>query len=303
MAHLFVTSLFFFNWYLWFFIVFHRYCIFYRLKVRGNPVLSKSISTVFLTVFAHFMSLSHFGSSCNISNFFIICYGDVRSVIFEVTTMTGWRLRRWLAFLAIKHFHRCVLFSQTYCYCTINTTVNRTCRCTQFSSVAQLCLTLWPHESQHTSSPCPSPTPRVYSESCPSSQWCHPTISSSVVPFSSCPQSLPNQGFSNQSTLRMRWPKYWSFGFSISLSNEHLGLISFKMDWLDLLAVQGTLKSLLQHCSSEASILQCSAFFTLGNQKIHVTHFIAILALLWRSRTKPVIIYEVYVYPILLSSK
>ena len=69
--------------------------------------------------------------------------------------------------------------------------------------------------------------------------------------------------FSNQSTLRMRWPKYWSFSLSISPSNEHLGLVSFKMDWLDLLAVQGTLKSLLQHHSSKASILQRSTFYTI----------------------------------------
>ena len=68
--------------------------------------------------------------------------------------------------------------------------------------------------------------------------------------------------FSNESTLRMRWPKYWSFSFSINPSNEHPGLISFRMDWLDLLAIQGTLKSLPQHHSSKASILQCSAFFT-----------------------------------------
>ena len=68
--------------------------------------------------------------------------------------------------------------------------------------------------------------------------------------------------FSNESTLHIRWPKYWSFSFSISPSNEHPGLISFRMDWLDLLAVQETLKSLLQHHSSKASILQCSAFFT-----------------------------------------
>ena len=68
--------------------------------------------------------------------------------------------------------------------------------------------------------------------------------------------------FSNGSTLRMRWPKYWSFSFIISPSNEHPGLISFRMDWLDLLSGQGTLKSLLQHHSSKASILQCSAFFT-----------------------------------------
>ena len=68
--------------------------------------------------------------------------------------------------------------------------------------------------------------------------------------------------FSSESALRIRWPKYWSFSFNISPSNEHPGLISFKMDWLDLLAVQGTLKSLLQHHSSKASILLCSAFFT-----------------------------------------
>ena len=69
------------------------------------------------------------------------------------------------------------------------------------------------------------------------------------------------RGFSNESALRIRWPKYWSFSFNISPSNEHLGLISFRIDWLDLLAVQGTLKSLLQHHSSKASTLCCSAFF------------------------------------------
>ena len=76
------------------------------------------------------------------------------------------------------------------------------------------------------------------------------------------PIPLSIRVFSNESTFRMRWPKYWSFSFSISPSNEHPGLISFRMDWLDLLAVQGTLKSLLQHHSSKASILLCSAFFT-----------------------------------------
>ena len=100
---------------------------------------------------------------------------------------------------------------------------------------------LQPHELQHTRPPCPSPTPGVHPNSCPSSQWCHPAISSSVVPFSSCPQSLPASVFSNESTLCMRCPKYWSFSFSIVPSKEHPGLISFRMDWLDLLAVQGTL--------------------------------------------------------------
>ena len=117
------------------------------------------------------------------------------------------------------------------------------------------------HGLQHARSPCPSATPGVYSDSCPLSQWCHPTISSSVVPFSS-PLIFPSIGvFSSGSVLCIRWPKYWSFSLNISPSNEHPGLISFRMDWLDLLAVQGTLKSLLQHHSSKASILQHSAFF------------------------------------------
>ena len=87
-------------------------------------------------------------------------------------------------------------------------------------------------------------------------------MSSSVIPFSSCPQSLPASVFSNESALRMRWPNYCSFSFSIIPSKEIPGLISFRMDWLDLLAVQGTLKSLLQHHSLKAPILQRSAFFT-----------------------------------------
>ena len=95
------------------------------------------------------------------------------------------------------------------------------------------------HESQHARPPCPSPTPRVYSNSCPLSQWSHPAISSSVVPFSSCPQSFSASGSFQMSVFHIKWPKYWSFSFNISPSNEHPGLISFRMDWLDLLAVQG----------------------------------------------------------------
>ena len=121
---------------------------------------------------------------------------------------------------------------------------------------------LWYHESQHARPTCLSPTPGVHSNSRPSSRWCHPAISSSVIPFSSCPQSLPASVFSNESTLCMKWPKYWSFSFSIIPSKEHPGFISFRMDWLDLLVVQGTLKSLLQHHSSKASTLRRSAFFT-----------------------------------------
>ena len=123
---------------------------------------------------------------------------------------------------------------------------------------------LQPHELQHTRPPCPSPTPGVHSNSPPSSQWCHPAISSSVVPFSSCPQSLPASESFPMSQLRMRWPKYWSFSFSVIPSKETPGLISFRMDWLDLLAVQGTLKSLLQHqsypCDENFPILMLRKF-------------------------------------------
>ena len=115
----------------------------------------------------------------------------------------------------------------------------------QFSSVQSLsCVqdSLWPHGLQHARLPCPQLTPRVNSHSCPLSQWCHPTISPSVIPFSSHLQSFP-AFLSDEAVLHIRWPKYWSFSFSISPSNEYSGLLSFKMDWLDLLAAQRTLKS------------------------------------------------------------
>ena len=121
---------------------------------------------------------------------------------------------------------------------------------------------LRPHKSQHARPPCPSPTPRVHPNPCPSSRWCHPTISFCRPLLLLPPVPPSNRVFSNESALHMRWPKYCSFSFNISPSDKHLGLISFRMDWLDLLAVQGTLKSLLQHHSSKASILQHSVFFT-----------------------------------------
>ena len=121
-----------------------------------------------------------------------------------------------------------------------------------FSSVTQSCQTLWPHGLQHARPPCPSPTPEVYSNSGPLSRWYHPTISSSVIPFSFLPSIFPSiRVFLNESVLRIRWPKYWSFSFNITPSNEYSGLISFRTDWFDLLAVQRTLKSLLQHHSSK----------------------------------------------------
>ena len=107
-----------------------------------------------------------------------------------------------------------------------------------------------------------SPTLRAYSNSCPLSRWCHPIISSFIILFSSRLQSFPASGsFPISQFFTSGGQSIGSFSFIISPPNEHSGLISFRMDWLDLLAVQGTLKSLLQHHSSKASILQCSAFF------------------------------------------
>ena len=116
---------------------------------------------------------------------------------------------------------------------------------------------LQPHELQHTRLPCLSLTHWVCSNSCPLSRWCHPTISSSVAPFFSCPQSFPGSVFSNESALHIRWPKYWSF--SISPLSEYSGLISFRIDWFDLLAIWGTLKNLLYSHNLKALILWCSA--------------------------------------------
>ena len=118
---------------------------------------------------------------------------------------------------------------------------------------------LRPHESQHARPPCPPPTPGVYTNWCPLSWWFQTAISSSVLPFSSCPQSLPaSESF--PLSQHFAWDGQ-SFSFSISPPNEHPGLISFRMDCLDLLAIQGTLKSLLQNHSSKPSVLWCSAFF------------------------------------------
>ena len=130
---------------------------------------------------------------------------------------------------------------------------------------------LWSHRLQHKL-PCPSRTPGAYSNSCPLSWWCHSTISSSAVPLHLSSSIFPSiRVFSKESVLHIRWPKYWSFSFSISPSNEYSELISFMMDWLDLLAVQGTLKSFLQHCSSKASILWCSAFFRVQLSHLYMT--------------------------------
>ena len=128
----------------------------------------------------------------------------------------------------------------------------------QFSSVISDSLQL--HGLQHARLLCPSPTPRVCSNSCLLSWWWHATILSSVIPFS-CLQYFPASGSFQMSQVFASGGQSIGFSFSISPSSEHLGLISFRMDWLDLLAVQGTLKSLLQQHSSKASVLWHSAFF------------------------------------------
>ena len=127
----------------------------------------------------------------------------------------------------------------------------------QFSSVLSFSRVwlLWPHEPQHARPPCQSPTPGIQPNTCPLSRWCHPIISSSVLHFSSCPQTLPASASFQMSQL------------FASGSNEHPGLISFRLGWLDLLTLQGMVKSLLQHHSSRESILRLSAFF-----KVQLSH-------------------------------
>ena len=122
---------------------------------------------------------------------------------------------------------------------------------------------LWPYESQHARPPCPSPTPGVHSDSHPSSTVMPPSHHILCCPFLLLPPIPPSiRVFPSESTLRIRWPGYWSFSFSIIPSKEIPWLIFSRMDWFGVLAVQGTLKSLLQHHSSKASIFRCSAFFT-----------------------------------------
>ena len=108
---------------------------------------------------------------------------------------------------------------------------------------------LWPHGLQHPRLPCPSSSPRACSNSCPLSHWCHPTILPPLCHLTSVFPSI--RVFSNESALRIRWPKSWRFSFSISPSNKYSGFISFRIDWFDLLAVQGTPKSLLLLKSSQ----------------------------------------------------
>ena len=154
--------------------------------------------------------------------------------------------------------------------------------CSFLVVIPQLLSPVWPfahHGLQHTRLLCPSLSPGVCTNSCPLSQWCHPTISSSVTPVSSCPQSFPaSRSFPMSQFFALDGQKYWfaSSGQSIeasasasSPSSEYSGQISFRIDWFDLLAVQGTPKSLLLHHSLKASILWHSAFFTVQLTSIH----------------------------------
>ena len=140
---------------------------------------------------------------------------------------------------------------------------------------------LWPHGLQHIRLPCPSPSPEVCSKSCPLSPWWHATISSSVIPFSSCLQSFPASGSFQWVSSSHQVAKVLELQPSIRPSNEYSGLISFRIDWLDILAVQGTSKSLLQHHSSKASILPCSAFFIVQISYPYMTTGKTIVLTIW----------------------
>ena len=155
--------------------------------------------------------------------------------------------------------------------------------CVQFSWVVQSCLTLCmqPHGLQHARLPCPSPTSRACSNSCPSScdaiQPSHPLLSTSPPAFNLSQHQCLFQGVSSLHQVA----KVFVLPFSISSSNEYSGLISFRMDWLDLLEVQGTFKSLLQHHSSKASILRHSAFFTVQLSHSYMTTGKTIALIRW----------------------
>ena len=154
-----------------------------------------------------------------------------------------------------------------------------TCCC----SVTQSCLTLCdPTPGAAHQASLSFTISGVCSNSCPLSWWCYRSISFSVTYFSTCLQSFPASEFSsNELAFHIRWSKYWSFSFSISPFNEYSGLISFRIDRFDLLAVQGTLKSLSQHHSSKASVLQCSAFFMVQPSHPYMTTGKTIALAIW----------------------
>ena len=183
------------------------------------------------------------------------------SVEFQPRNSNSWTF---LNFSILPFFllYLCLILKDCLCLCCCKQLVPSHYVTHQFSSVAQLCPTLWdPMNHGMPGLPVHHQLPEFTQThvhwACDAIQPSHPLTSPFLPAFS----PFQHQGFSNESALHIRWPKYWSFSFNISLSSEHSGLISFRMDWLDLLAVQGTLKSLLQQHSSKASILQCSALF------------------------------------------
>ena len=192
---------------------------------------------------------------------FAICKIFYISVIFDFT-LTFWGREEWEE--SLWNLKRKLRLTEVKCIPSPRHSYILQVSC----SVKCNCL---PHGLQHTSLPCLSPTPKAYSNSCSSNQWCHPIISSSIIPFSSHLQSVPASGSFSVSQFFPSGGQSIRVSASISPSNEHSGLKSFRMDWLDLLAVQGALKSLLQYHSSKASILWCSAFFIVQLSHIHTS--------------------------------
>ena len=151
-----------------------------------------------------------------------------------------------------------------------------------FSSVPSLSRnSLRPHGLQYTRPPCPSPAPRVYSNSCLLSQWSHPTISFSAASFSFCLQSFPASGLFQWASSSHQVAKVLELQLQLSPSNEYLRLVSFRIGWFDLLAVQGTPKSLLEHCNSKASMFWCSAFFIVQLSHLYLTTGKSIALTIW----------------------
>ena len=186
-----------------------------------------------------------------------------------------------------------------------NDTLKKEFALIQLLSHVQLFATPWTVACQSSLS---FTSPGTCSNSCLLSRWCHPTISSSVIPFSFCLKSFPApRVFSNESALWIRSPKYLSFSFSISPSNEYLGLIFFRIDWFDLLAVQGTLKSLLQHHSSKASVLQQSDFFMVELSHPYMTNGKTIALTTWtfvgKDCAKPCLSISLFISCLCLETK
>ena len=140
---------------------------------------------------------------------------------------------------------------------------------------------LWPHGLQHARPPCPSPPPEFFPSSHPWNRWCHPAIYHLMLSFPSALKLSQHQGLFQWVGCSHQMLNYWSFSFSISPSNEYSGLISLKIDWFDLLAVQGTFRSLLQHHSLKGSVLWCSAFFTVQLSQPYVTTGKTIALTIW----------------------